>query len=80
MLYLAFRYFNFGLHPLPHHLINTLVLAGTAVLFYATLREFQLPHCITLAVLLVYQIFPHFATDRFWIAAHRAVLSQAFFF
>jgi hypothetical protein len=80
ILYLAFTYLNFGLHPLPYHLSNTLVLAGTAVLFYATLRELQLPHCITLAVPLVYELLPHFATDRFWIAAHQAVLSQAFFF
>lgn len=80
VLYRAFTYFNFGLHPLPYHLSNTLVLAGTAVLFYATLRELQLPHCITLAVPLVYELLPHFATVRFWIAAHQAVLSQAFFF
>jgi len=80
MLYQAFMFLNFGLHPLPYHLSNTLVLAGAAVLFYATLRELQLPHCITLAVPLVYGLLPHFATDRFWIAAHQAGLSQAFFF
>jgi hypothetical protein len=80
MLYMALSYFNFGLHPLPYHLSNTLVLAGTAVLFYATLRELQIPHCITLAVPLVYELLPHYATDRFWLAAHQAVLSQAFFF
>jgi hypothetical protein len=80
MLYLAFTYVNFGLHPLLYHLTNTLVLAGTAVLFYATLRELQLPHCLTLTVPLVYELLPHFCTDRFWIGAHQAVLSQAFFF
>jgi hypothetical protein len=79
-LYQAFTYFNFGLHPLPYHLTNTLLLAGTAVLFYASLRELQLHHCITLAVPLVYELLPHYATDRFWIAAHQAVLSQLFFF
>jgi hypothetical protein len=80
MLYLTFAYASFGLHPLPYHLTNTLVLAGTAVLFYATLRELQLPHCLTLTVPLVYELLPHFATDRFWIGAHQAVFSQAFFF
>ncbi len=80
MLYLAFTYVNFRLHPLPYHLTITLVLAGTAVLFYAALRELQLPHCITLTVPLVYELLPHYATDRFWIGAHQAVLSQAFFF
>jgi hypothetical protein len=77
---MIFTYASFGLHPLPYHLTNTLVLAGTAVLFYATLRELQLPHCLTLTVPLVYELLPHFATDRFWIDAHEAVFSQAFFF
>ncbi len=79
-LYLGLTYFTFGLHPLPYHLTNTLVLAFTAVLFYASLRELQLPHCITLAVPMVYALLPHYATDRFWIAAHQAVFSLAFFF
>jgi hypothetical protein len=79
-LYQALTYFNFGLHPLPYHLCNTLLLAGIAVLFYVSLRELQLPHFVTLAVPLVYDLLPHYATDRFWIAAHQAVLSQALFF
>jgi hypothetical protein len=79
-LYQALTYSSFGLHPLPYHLFNTVVLAGIAVLFYASLRELRLPHCITLVVPLVYGFLPHYATDRFWIAAHQAVLSQAFFF
>jgi hypothetical protein len=79
-LYQALTYSNFGLHPLPYHLSNTLVLAGTAVLLYASLRELRLPHYITLTVPLVYVLLPHYATDRFWIAAHQAVLSQALFF
>jgi hypothetical protein len=79
MAYLALTYIHFGLHPLLYHLTITLALAGTAVLFYAALRELQLPHCITLTVPLVYALLPHYATDRFWIAAHGTVLSQAFF-
>jgi hypothetical protein len=79
-LYQALTYSNFGLHPLPYHLGNTLVLAGAAVLFYVSLRELRLPHFVTLAVSLVYDLLPHYATDRFWIAAHQAVLSQALFF
>ena len=80
MLYLALTHSTFGLHPLPYHLINTLVLAGAAVLFYLSLRELRLPHCVTLVVPLVYVLLPHYATDRFWIATHQAVLSLAFFF
>ncbi len=80
MLYTAFTYVNFGVHPLPYHLTIALVLAGTAILFYAALRELQLPHCVTLTVPLVYELLPHYASDRFWIAAHQAILSQAFFF
>jgi hypothetical protein len=79
-LYQALTYSSFGLHPLPYHLFNTMVLAGIAVLFYASLRELRLPHCITLIVPLVYGFLPHYATDRFWVAAHQAVLSQALFF
>lgn len=79
-LYEALTYSNFGLHPLPYHLGNTLVLAGAAVLFYLLLRELRLPHFVTVAVPLVYELLPHYATDRFWIAAHQAVLSQALFF
>jgi hypothetical protein len=80
MLYTAFTYINFGTHPLPYHLTITCVLAGASILFYAALRELQLPHCVTLTVPLVYALLPHYASDRFWIAAHQAVLSQAFFF
>jgi hypothetical protein len=79
-LYEAFTFSSFGLHPLPYHVCNTLVLASVAILFYASLRELRLPHCITLMVPLVYEFLPHYATDRFWIACHQAVLSQALFF
>src|ERR1700722_4114202 len=49
-LYQAYTYTIFRLHPLPYHVCNALVLATTAVLFYASLRELLLPHCITLTV------------------------------
>ena len=79
-LYQAFTYTVFGLHPLPYHLCNALVLATTAVLFYASLRELSTPHCITLTVPLIYELLPHYTSDRFWIGAHQAVLSQVLFF
>jgi hypothetical protein len=79
-LYQAYTYTVFGLHPLPYHVCNTLVLAATAVLFYASLRELLLPHYVTLSVPLIYELLPHYASDRFWIGAHQAVLSQALFF
>jgi len=50
LLYLAVTHFAFGLHPWPYHFVNTLVLAGTAVLLYLSLRELRLPHNITLVV------------------------------
>jgi len=80
MVYLVITWISFGSNPLPYHLTITLVLAGAAVLFYATLRELQLPHYVTLTVPLVYELLPHFATDRFWISVHGAIFSQAFFF
>lgn len=79
-LYQACTYMIFGLHPLPYHLCNILVLSGSALLFYASLRELRLPRSVTLTVPLVYELLPHYATDRFWLGAHQAVISQAFFF
>jgi hypothetical protein len=79
-LYQVLAYMIFGLHPLPYQICNTLMLAAVAIFFYASLRELRLPRYITLLSPLVYVLLPHYATDRFWIAAHQAIFSQAFFF
>jgi hypothetical protein len=80
VLYQVFAFSTFGLHPLPYHVCNLLVLAAGTVLFYAILRELRLPRSVALILPLVYEFLPHYATDRFWVAAHQAVLSQTFFF
>jgi hypothetical protein len=79
-IYQVLTYYCFGLHPLPYHVSNTLVLALVAVFFYMSLRELRLPHYVVLVVPLIYELLPHYATDRFWLAAHQAALSQALFF
>lgn len=61
-------------------MVNTVVLALVAALFYASLRELRLPRYVVLGVPLIYGFLPHYATDRFWFAAHQASFSQAFFF
>ena len=80
VLYLVLTYFVFGLHPLPYHLLNIVVLAGAVVMFYLALRELPMGRCTTLVVPLVYALLPHYTTDRFWIAAHQTVFSLALFF
>src|SRR5690606_33030681 len=47
-LYLAGLYKVFGLDPLGYHVVNTLVLAAGAVLFYLVLRELREPRVLAL--------------------------------
>jgi len=79
-LYLAGLYKVFGLDPLGYHVVNTLVLAAGAVLFYLVLRELREPRVLALTVPLVYALLPHYSADRFWVAAFQATLSMTLFF
>lgn len=78
-LTLAALYRVFGLHPLGYHIFNACALVLVAVLLYLVLRELRLPRLACVAVALVYSTLPHYATDRFWIAAFQANLSTAFY-
>lgn len=78
--YFAGLYKVFGLDPLGYHLVNMLVLAAGAVLFYRVLRELGEPRRLSLAVPIVYVLLPHFATDRFWPSAYSTGLSMTLFF
>jgi hypothetical protein len=79
-LYFASLYKVFGLAPLGYHLVNTLVLAAGAILFYGVLKEVGEPRRLSLAVPIVYVLLPHFSTDRFWPSAYQAGLSMALYF
>src|SRR5690606_41375745 len=54
-------YTVFGLDPLGYHVVNTLVLAAGAVLFYLVLRELREPRVLALTVPLVSALLPHYS-------------------
>lgn len=78
--YLALLYALSGLHPTGYHLANAGVLVASAILFYLALRELRQTRLLSLTIALVYILLPHYSTDRFWLAAHQATLSIAFYF
>jgi len=80
MVYLILFYKLFGLHPFFYHLANSIILLISAILFYLVLRQFGQRREIALAISIVYLLLPHYSTDRFWIAAHQATFSIAFYF
>jgi hypothetical protein len=80
ILYLAVLYKLFGPHPLGYHLFNTVILLSNVELFYLALRELGQRRILSLAVPLLYGLFPLYSTDRFWVAAFQANLSMALYF
>ena len=79
-LYLAALYKAFGANPLGYHLVNTLMLAAGAVLFYLVLRRLGASRGLALAVPLVYALLPHYSTDRLWMAAFQVGMSMTLYF
>ena len=79
-LYLAALYKAFGTDPLGYHVVNTLVLAAGAVLFYLVLRRLGLSRVLALAVPLVYALLPHYSTNKLWMAAFQIGLSMTLYF
>jgi hypothetical protein len=77
VFYLAGLYSLFGLNPLGYHVVNTLMLAATAVAFLLVLTELQLPRHLAFGIPLVYSLLPNYSTDRFWYATFQANLSMA---
>ncbi|MEO8348670.1 MAG: hypothetical protein ABI610_07140 [Acidobacteriota bacterium] len=65
-LYRAALYRAFGLEPLPYHVVNTLVLAGCAILFYLVLRELGTPRLYAVAAPTFWAVAPHYTALRFW--------------
>lgn len=79
-LYDALLYWLFGSSPFGYHLVNSLVLLATVLIFYAILRRLNLPRLIALTAPLVFSLLPNYSTDRFWYASFQATLSMMFFF
>lgn len=65
-LYRAALYKAFGLEPLPYHVVNTLVLALCALLFYLVLRELGTPRLYAVAAPAFWAVAPHYTALRFW--------------
>ena len=80
VVYLVMGFEMFGRHPLPYHLVNTVVLGLAAVFLYLGLKEIRLGRWLAFVVAVVFGLLPHYSTDRFWIASHQATLSMAFAF
>jgi hypothetical protein len=80
ILWLAVLYRQFGLQPFGYHLANGVVLTAGVILFYLALRELRLARLVAVSIALVYALLPHYSTDRFWVAAHQATASMAFYF
>lgn len=70
----------FGLDPLGYHLTNALLLAASALLLHKVLGELSRSRRMILAVPLVFLLLPHYATNRFWLAAFATNVSMALYF
>src|SRR5262245_26453998 len=57
-LYLTSLYRVFGLEPLGHHIVNSVMMAGTLVLLYLTLRRVGINRLFSVAVASVYGLMP----------------------
>lgn len=77
VFYFAGLYSLFDLNPLGYHVVNTLMLALTAVAFLFVLTELELPRQLAFGIPLVYSLLPNYSTDRFWYAASPTTLSMA---
>jgi hypothetical protein len=79
-LEIAMLYRLFGLDPLGYHVVNLCIFAaGVAILYLVTL-ELRVERTTGLAIAVVYASLPHFATDRFWLAAFQAISAMTFCF
>jgi hypothetical protein len=80
MVYLVLFYRIFGLQPIFYHIVNSIALTASTILFYLALREFGFRRVVALAIPVIYLLLPHYSTDRFWMAAHQATFSVLFYF
>lgn len=74
-LYSILLYKAFGLNPFGYHVVNSIVLAGTAALFRHVLARLGASRLAALGAGLVFACASAFSTDRFWFAVFAAPLS-----
>jgi hypothetical protein len=69
ILYFTAMYDLFRLQPLGYHLVNSGVIALTAVALHVLLRQAGVPRLVSVPVALVYTTSPLYSATRFWFVA-----------
>jgi hypothetical protein len=80
LAYLVLSFKAFGLHALPYHVVNTMVLGLVTVLLYLTATELNSGRRLAFAIAIVFGCLPHYSTDRIWMSSQQATLCMAFAF
>jgi hypothetical protein len=76
-LYQAVLFALFGDRPLGYHLAGAALLLAAVLLLHLVLRELGVPRLMAVAVPALFAVFPSYATDRLWFAAHGYLLALA---
>jgi len=74
-IYLSALFALFGLNPLPHHLINTGVLALSGVVLFKLLKDLKVPRDLAFATVILFGFLPQLTTLRVWYATFQIGLS-----
>ena len=74
-IYLASLFYVFGLDPLPHHLVNTTVLAAAIVAFYSLLVRMEMQRTLAFAAAVTLAVLPQLSTARVWYATFQIPLA-----
>ena len=74
-LYLAALFKLFGLQPLGHHVVNTIVLASCSALFFLLLVRVRFDRRLSFVAALLFIMLPQVSTVRVWYAAFQIPLS-----
>jgi nitrate reductase gamma subunit len=77
-LYLALLFELFGVSPFGYHLVNTVVLAVAAALFYLLLIGLRIGRGQSFATTILFVMLPQLTTVRVWYAAFQIPLSLLF--
>ncbi len=74
-LYLGALFEVFGFRPLGYHIVNHIVLAGCAALFYLLLVRLRVGRSESFVAVLLFIMLPQLSTVRVWYAAFQVPLS-----